>query len=36
MEISLAIQAGSHETIGVKLVDTIDALARSAIDWVRG
>lgn len=35
-EIPLGIQAGPHETLGVNLVDTIDALARAAIGWARG
>ena len=32
-EIPLGIQAGPHQTLGVPLVDTIDALARAAILW---
>ena len=32
-EIPLGIQAGPHGTLGVPLVDTIDALARAAIAW---
>src|SRR5438309_1000675 len=32
-EIPLGIQAGPWETIGVPVVDTIDALARAAINW---
>ena len=35
-EIPLGLQAGPWETLGVPLVDTIDALARSAIAWARG
>ncbi len=35
-EIPLAIQAGPRETLGVELVDTIDALALAAIAWARG
>jgi aspartate racemase len=34
-EIPLGIQAGPHESLGVKLVDTIDALARASIAWAR-
>ncbi len=34
-EIPLGIQAGPHETLGVPLVDTIDALARASIAWAR-
>lgn len=32
-EIPLGIQAGHSETLAVPIVDTIDALARAAIDW---
>lgn len=35
-EVPLGIQAGPWQTLGVKLVDTIDALARAAIAWARG
>ena len=35
-EIPLGIQAGPWQTLGVPLVDTIDALARAAITWARG
>ncbi|MBO1073430.1 cysteate racemase [Roseomonas marmotae] len=35
-EIPLGIQAGPHAEIGLPLVDTIDALALSAIRWARG
>jgi aspartate racemase len=35
-EIPLGIQAGPWESLGVPLVDTIDALARAAIAWARG
>lgn len=35
-EIPLGIQAGPWQTLGVPLVDTIDALARAAIAWARG
>ena len=35
-EIPLGIQAGPWETLGVPLVDTIDALARAAITWAQG
>ncbi len=35
-EIPLGIQAGPWETLGVPLVDTIDALARASIAWARG
>jgi len=35
-EIPLGIQAGPYETLEVPLVDTIDALARASIAWVRG
>jgi len=34
-EIPLAIQAGPWQTLGVPVVDTIDALARAAIAWAR-
>ena len=34
-EIPLGIQAGPWETLGVPLVDTIDALARASIAWAR-
>jgi len=35
-EIPLGLQAGPCETLEVRLVDTIDALARAAIAWARG
>jgi aspartate racemase len=35
-EIPLGIQAGPADILHVPLVDTIDALARAAIDWARG
>ena len=35
-EIPLGIQAGPWETLGIPLVDTIDALARAAILWWQG
>jgi aspartate racemase len=35
-EIPLGIQAGPWQTLGVPLIDTIDALARAAIGWARG
>ncbi len=35
-EIPLGLQAGPAESLGVPLVDTIDALARAAIRWARG
>ena len=35
-EIPLGIQAGPWEGLGIKLVDTIDALARASIAWARG
>jgi aspartate racemase len=35
-EIPLGIQAGPHETLGVALIDSIDALALAAIEWARG
>lgn len=35
-EIPLGIQAGPWQTLGVPLVDSIDALARAAIIWARG
>lgn len=34
-EIPLGIQAGPYDTLGVPLVDTIDALARVSIAWAR-
>ena len=34
-EIPLGLQAGPHETLGVTLIDTIDALARAAVAWAR-
>ena len=34
-EIPLGIQAGPWETLGIMLVDTIDALARASIRWAR-
>ncbi len=34
-EIPLGIQAGPHGTLGVAIIDTIDALARAAITWAR-
>ncbi len=34
-EIPLGIQAGPWEGLGVKVVDSIDALARVAIDWAK-
>lgn len=34
-EIPLGIQAGPWQTLGVPLVDTIDALARASIAWAR-
>ncbi len=34
-EIPLGIQAGPADSLGVTLVDTIDALARAAIGWAR-
>ncbi len=34
-EIPLGIQAGPGEAIGVRLIDTIDALARASIAWAR-
>lgn len=34
-EIPLGIQAGPWETLGVPVIDTIDALARLAIAWAR-
>ena len=34
-EIPLGMQAGPWQTLGVPLVDTIDALARAAIRWAR-
>ena len=35
-EIPLGVQAGPWESLGVPVVDTIDALARAAIAWARG
>jgi aspartate racemase len=35
-EIPLGIQAGPWQSLGVPLVDTIDALARASIAWARG
>ena len=35
-EIPLGIQAGPFNRLPVPIVDTIDALARDAIDWARG
>jgi len=35
-EIPLGIQAGPWQTLGVPLVDTIDALALASIGWARG
>ncbi len=35
-EIPLGLQAGPHGTLGVPLIDTIDALARAAVAWARG
>lgn len=35
-EIPLGIQAGPWQTLGVPVVDSIDALARAAIRWARG
>jgi aspartate racemase len=35
-EIPLGIQAGPWQSLGVPLVDTIDALALAAIGWARG
>ncbi len=35
-EIPLGIQAGPWESLGVPLIDTIDALARASIAWARG
>jgi aspartate racemase len=32
-EIPLGMQAGPSETLGVPLIDTIDALVRAAITW---
>ena len=34
-ETPLGIQAGPWQTLGVPLIDTIDALARAAISWAR-
>lgn len=35
-EIPLGIQAGPYRMLGVKLIDSIDALALAAIEWARG
>ncbi len=35
-EIPLGLQAGPAASLGITLVDTIDALARAAIRWARG
>jgi aspartate racemase len=35
-EIPIGLQAGRQETLRVPVVDTIDALARASIAWVRG
>lgn len=35
-EIPLGIQAGPQAALRVPVVDTVDALARAAIDWARG
>jgi aspartate racemase len=35
-ETPLGIQAGPWQTLGVPLIDTIDALARASIAWARG
>ncbi len=35
-EIPLGLQAGPHGTLGMPLIDTIDALARAAVAWARG
>ena len=35
-EVPLGIQAGPWQTLGVPLIDTIDALARASIAWARG
>ena len=35
-EIPLGIQAGPWQTLGVPVVDSIDALARASIAWARG
>jgi aspartate racemase len=35
-EIPLGIQAGPWQTLDVKLIDTIDSLARASIAWARG
>ena len=35
-EIPLGIQAGPYRTLGVPLVDSIDALALAAIEWAKG
>jgi aspartate racemase len=34
-EIPLGIQAGPWQTLGVPVIDSIDALARASIDWAR-
>jgi aspartate racemase len=34
-EIPLGIQAGPWETLGIPLVDTVDALARASIRWAK-
>lgn len=34
-EIPLGLQAGPWDTLGVPIVDTIDALARASIDWAQ-
>ena len=34
-EIPLGIQAGPWQSLGVPLIDTIDALARASIVWAR-
>ncbi len=35
-EIPLGLQAGPDETLGLPVVDTIDALARASVAWARG
>jgi aspartate racemase len=35
-EIPLGIQAGPWQSLGIPLIDTIDALARASIAWARG
>jgi aspartate racemase len=35
-EIPLGILAGPWESLGIRLVDTIDALARASIAWAHG